>query len=360
MPQPKRPLSESDANASAPPSKRNSKGSTSGKENATAVDYSSKTVSELSDLLKERSLPHSGKKAVLVERLIHSDGQGRESECTGDEDDLEFVCFCRPIDDIVKQKESEDDSYDPDDDDDIGRANGCGTDACMCGKPAAEHPSWKWVQSKAGGDAIVTLANECTKRDQDMQGQYHYNDFSGYGFQEAVENHLVLIDKELCKASPSPQKLWPLLEAIAMSLPGNEAPWFMSDISDDILDTLRMIGGAYLCTLKALKKNGLLKKDSPIRNIALVLMMIRDLVQGWPGGPEEEELSWVDAAMHKAAKNGVEFREAPFGIEEGVEDIDPDDEEEEYDTGIKWSTFNWKKEVRLAIRCFVSASANEY
>ena len=66
MPRAKRPLTEADA-------KKAMKSSASGKENDGA-SYSGKTVAELSEILKERSLPCSGKKADLVQRLVDADG----------------------------------------------------------------------------------------------------------------------------------------------------------------------------------------------------------------------------------------------------------------------------------------------
>ena len=71
MPRAKRPLAEADANA--PSSKKATMRAASGKENV-AASYSSKTVAELSEMLKERLLPRSGKKADLVQRLVDADG----------------------------------------------------------------------------------------------------------------------------------------------------------------------------------------------------------------------------------------------------------------------------------------------
>lgn len=39
---------------------------------------------------------------------------------------------------------------------------------------------------------VEHLSREAMKRDQDSFGEWHYTDFTGYGFQEAVENHLCL------------------------------------------------------------------------------------------------------------------------------------------------------------------------
>jgi hypothetical protein len=43
------------------------------------VDYSKKTVAELTEILKSRSLPHSGKKADLIARLNEADKAAQEN-----------------------------------------------------------------------------------------------------------------------------------------------------------------------------------------------------------------------------------------------------------------------------------------
>jgi SAP domain-containing ribonucleoprotein len=44
------------------------------------VDYASKTVAQLQDILRSRSLPHSGKKAELIARLEESDVVASQKE----------------------------------------------------------------------------------------------------------------------------------------------------------------------------------------------------------------------------------------------------------------------------------------
>lgn len=197
MPRPKRPLADADANA-APQPKRVSTGSTTsqGRENR-ATDYSKQKVTELTELLKARSLPYSGKKQTLVRRLVDADIASAASSAptatsaTSTPLMLVFECFCRPAQDWIDQQNEEDEDFDEDDLSDIKEhPTGCGTSRCKCGKSPSEFPEWKWVMSTAGAAAATVLGAECIKRDQDMQNQYHYNDFSGYGFQEAMENHV--------------------------------------------------------------------------------------------------------------------------------------------------------------------------
>lgn len=43
------------------------------------MDYAKKTVAELQEILKSRSLPHSGKKAELIARLNEADSSADQA-----------------------------------------------------------------------------------------------------------------------------------------------------------------------------------------------------------------------------------------------------------------------------------------
>ena len=222
---------------------------------------------------------------------------------------MEFITLCRPPNDISDEKWSkkheqqnddgkaedeelsqsgEEDKSDEDEDEDEYVEILCGTNACMCRKEPAEHPEWKWVITRKGLEVLFHLQEEADKRDQDIMGEDEDNDFTGYGFQEVVQNHvfgvlrlnfqavltnvqqLKAIDKELKKKNPDIGKLWPLVEAFAHFLPGDTPQWFWIDDGEQLEDTLRMIGIAVICTLKVLDKHDLLKANSTILDIPLV------------------------------------------------------------------------------------------
>lgn len=122
---------------------------------------------------------------------------------------LEWITICRPFSDIYAermQKETEDDDDEDEDSDDHydditpveGEDNAlrCLRKGCVCDKPAAENPTWKWIISRQARRMHIDLGKEAWKRNQDAHGQYHYNDFTGYGFQEAVEN-MVSMDETM-------------------------------------------------------------------------------------------------------------------------------------------------------------------
>ena len=113
----------------------------------------------------------------------------------------------------------------------------------------------------------------------------------------------------------------------------------MSDDSQRILDTLQLIGHAILATLEILESKGLLKPDSYVKDISLVLGLLVEVVMVWPSGYDEPEFSWVKAMISKAKENGIVVAGAPFGVEDKVkkfeelEYYDDDSEDEDDENG---------------------------
>ena len=60
----------------------------------------------------------------------------------------------------------------------------------MCDKNLDEYPDWKWVVIKKSGKITADLFKEAWKRDQDAHDEYHYNDFTGDGQQEVMNNEV--------------------------------------------------------------------------------------------------------------------------------------------------------------------------
>lgn len=126
----------------------------------------------------------------------------------------------------------------------------------------------------------------------------------------------------------------------------------MSDDSEGILDTVKMIGGAVMVSLDQLEKRDLLKEYSPIRNIAFVLGKLKSMIQCWPGDPPSYEyrIAWADAALLKAKQAGIVFGDAPYGIKNLVDELEGEIGDWKFDV-TQWERFDWKKEVRDLSDC---------
>jgi hypothetical protein len=130
---------------------------------------------------------------------------------------LEYLCQPRPFQDLQLELQERDD-YDPYEGLDDKTANSWQREARKyCGKPASQFPEWPWIFSRAADHMHSQQQLEAQKRDQDLFGMHIYNDWTGYGLQEVVENQaghvsaawwkmLTLIPRLACKIPRNLQK----------------------------------------------------------------------------------------------------------------------------------------------------------
>ena len=105
-----------------------------------------------------------------------------------------------------------------------------------------------------------------------------------------------------------------------------------------------MIGGAVFTIFKSFVKRRLLRPESDVKNIALVLGMLYDSTADWPSGEEEPELAWRGAMIRKAQQHGIVFKDAPYGIEDRLKRDGLNEPQEDKDDS-EWNKFSWYKEV---------------
>jgi len=85
-------------------------------------------------------------------------------------------------------------STDEDDEDDE-KAEICGGPKCVCNKPATEFPDHIWILTRAGFKLLVQWREQQVKRNQHNFGIQFYNDFTGYGTREVMENMVGVVSK---------------------------------------------------------------------------------------------------------------------------------------------------------------------
>jgi len=96
--------------------------------------------------------------------------------------EIEYICVCAPSEYRALE-------VDPDaDDEDDEKAEACGGPKCVCNKPATELPDHIWILTRAGFELFVQWREQQEKRNQHNFGMYFYNDFTGYGTREVMEN----------------------------------------------------------------------------------------------------------------------------------------------------------------------------
>ncbi|KAL9117753.1 MAG: hypothetical protein Q9187_005708 [Circinaria calcarea] len=269
---------------------------------------------------------------------------------------IQWVCGCRPIFDVEAQYE------DSEDEEAAEQADTCGSKRCICDQAADDHPGHTWVFTKAGKAAFAKWFEEQMKRDQDEHGLYIYNDFSGYGATEVMENQLVEFDKEFKKKTKSAITLWSQMEGISLFLNGDMQAWCMCDDSERNTKVAALIGTALLSTINTLIQEDLFKEGSTIRNLGLILsLFIKFAEETCSDLCEKGESDWTKRVVLMAQDHGVEIK-GPYGIEEQLQNIrkkitgdqdDGEDTEDEWedieesdgeDGHCKWGKWNWKKE----------------
>ena len=140
--------------------------------------------------------------------------------------------------------------------------------------------------------------------------------------------------------------MWSIIEGFAWILYDPEL-WFNIDNPDTVLATLQLIGGAVFTTLNTLEKSGLLRPDTPVKNIALVLGVLYNNTRDWPGNDDEPELEWRGAMIREARQHGIEVKGQPYGIERVLKK-DGVDGTVSCEAHSRWKKFDWAKEVSLA------------
>lgn len=96
--------------------------------------------------------------------------------------EIEYICVCPPSE--YRALEINTDV----DDEDNEKAEACGGPKCVCKKPATELPDHIWILTRAGFKLLVQWREQQEKRNQHNFGMYFYNDFTGYGTREVMEN----------------------------------------------------------------------------------------------------------------------------------------------------------------------------
>jgi len=192
---------------------------------------------------------------------------------------LEYRCMSRPWED--RKAEWRDLGEEPDDEDmeRYREENKKYSEATP-----EEVPEWPWVITKMGNYLVNVYTDQAERRDQDNFDMYVYNDFTGYGLQEVVENQLVAFHQEYIKKDSDPHRVFVHMEAMAIWLFTSElSPWMGLDDGDRLCATVDAIGQAFLTALNALERADLLKPDSKVKNIPMVMSMFLSLADDLDG-----------------------------------------------------------------------------
>ncbi|KAK2777745.1 hypothetical protein CKAH01_11942 [Colletotrichum kahawae] len=178
---------------------------------------------------------------------------------------FEFICRCpwgtkRNLGG-GEQEEEEDDWEDEDEEDgDEDEEEGDG--------PKPKCDLGKTFIMRAGYYKLMNQQPNVQVRDPDFFGMYTYNDHRAYGIIEIIQNLVLDFDE----ASANWKEQWVICEALApfiWYLSGDD--FAMCDDGDFASLTAKLVGNLFLSMLARLERMGLLKPDSEVRDLGMVM-----------------------------------------------------------------------------------------
>lgn len=145
----------------------------------------------------------------------------------------EFLCYCKPS--ILGEDDDDDEWEDEDEDEDEEHRKGDEKEGengdvveledvkkrcdhgrtCICGKPAAAHPDHPWCMTRAGRQLVFQCHVQSQIRCPDNFDAYTYNDHTGRGILQVLQNLLLDYDE----ADDDWFRQWAVCETIVEILP---------------------------------------------------------------------------------------------------------------------------------------------
>ncbi|RYP93357.1 hypothetical protein DL770_000546 [Monosporascus sp. CRB-9-2] len=284
-------------------------------------------------------------------------GSGGGQEGNRDDDDLEnrppyeYYCLTRPFFDFENENEDKDEDEQLDEDEIEDRYNELVTSKdSVATKPAADHPDHKWISMWQAWKKYCHLKRHALYTNPDMFGMYIYNDFHGYGIQELVQNTLLAFDKEFSKKTRDDARLnemWSITSSLVHWLLRDElGSWMMMDDGELLSKTISMIGLAFLAMLNELDLAKLLKADSRIKDLGLVMACYLEWSQvSNEYADDESDVDLPETIVAYAKKAGIELENAGvYGLKEKLSSIEEEKGEIEALSGnAKADRWAWKK-----------------
>lgn len=197
-----------------------------------------------------------------------------------------------------------------------------GGKTCLCHKPATEHPGNIWTVSRAGFQKFITSTIQGDLRCPDLFNMYVYNDYHGYGIVQVVQNTLLDFDQE--KEKDNWKEQWAICEAIILFFQsGHAMPFFMIDDSQGMKDLCDLLRIMFLTALASLERHGLLKPDSEVKNLGVMMgqfLRFQNICDSFPEGLDTAVVAY--AAKHNIQIQGLsDVRSRLESIRESDEEV---------------------------------------
>ncbi|KAL6233293.1 hypothetical protein BDW75DRAFT_215624 [Aspergillus navahoensis] len=244
-----------------------------------------------------------------------------------------YECLCQARVDGKSADDEDEDEVDEDEEDeehfnDKPKAKCDFGKTCMCNKPAEEHPDYPLTISKAGHTKFIDQIVHTNVRNPDSFNMYVYNDFAGYGVWEVLQNLAV----DFTESKDNWKEQWAVCQALPFYwMSGAFMPFLMID-ADSVKSTFHLLGQMFLTMLATFESRDLLKPDSEVKNVGMVMSLylsladeLRDYFESDDDG--EPDLSRFDHYILAYAKKYNIKLQGPSKTDELVKAIEDEDDE---------------------------------
>lgn len=210
---------------------------------------------------------------------------------------------------------------------------------CRCGKPAAEHPDHPWVLTMAGRAKFNSQGDHCDVRDPANFEMYTFNDHFAYGVLEVIQN--LILDYEEAKGGSDWKPMWAVVEGLTFFLKTNTGlTYALMDDGEGASAVTLLLARLFMNALAYLEREGLLKRDSEVKNLGLIMALWMSLAGDFDGsgllegckkeslGPAKDKKKWqphlyADQVVAYAKKYEIKLV-GPSDLDEILEQLGDD------------------------------------
>ncbi|KAH8899071.1 hypothetical protein GQ53DRAFT_742176 [Thozetella sp. PMI_491] len=191
-------------------------------------------------------------------------------------------------------------------------------ETCICKQPASQHLGHEWILSYAGYYRFGCQRCHAETRSPENFHMHTFNGHESYGAMEVVQN--LFLDFDEARRAKNCSEQWAIVEATAMFLLSDWGGCIATvDDGEKLKATAAQVARMVLATFATLEQAGLLKPDSEVRNVGLVMAMYLKLAYllRRQSALEPSKLSWAPttaagAPKAKASKKSFDFHPARF------------------------------------------------
>lgn len=124
---------------------------------------------------------------------------------------IEYICIPNP-----ENGDSDEEEDGDGDEEEEEKSNQEDPNGPKFGDSPEQHPGYKWIITRAVHDLLIKYNIDADLRDQDLIGCYFYNDFTGYGLHEVVDNIMQTVQNEFVSKEFDIHRFWVHIQALAV------------------------------------------------------------------------------------------------------------------------------------------------